>query len=108
MNVALTEREQGIVVTERTAGHSHLGVEDFDGRLASGLAQQFQLEHGRDFTDNVRCLCAACEAAKCTLSSPGATNATIAIDSLWGSLDFCTTETRRFEEICQDLFRSVC
>lgn len=87
-------------MTERTARCSHLGGEDFDGRLASGLGQQFQLEHGRDFTDDVRCLRAACEAAKCILSSPGAANATIVIDSLCGRLEFCVTEMRRFEEIC--------
>jgi L1 cell adhesion molecule like protein len=46
----------------------------------------------------VRRLCTACECAKCTLSS--ATEASIEIDSLFESINFCTSITQpRFEEL---------
>jgi heat shock protein 1/8 len=48
----------------------------------------------------------ACERAKRTLSF--ATQASIEIDSLFEGIDFYTSLTRaRFEELCQDLFRST-
>ena len=48
----------------------------------------------------------ACERAKRTLSS--ATQTSIEIDSLFEGIDFYTSLTRaRFEELCQDLFRST-
>jgi heat shock protein 1/8 len=54
----------------------------------------------------LRRLRTACGRAKRTLSS--ATNATIEIDSLYEGVDFYTSITRaRFEELCQDLFRST-
>jgi heat shock 70kDa protein 1/2/6/8 len=54
----------------------------------------------------VRRLRTACERAKRTLSS--ATQTSIEIDSLFEGIDFYTSLTRaRFEELCQDLFRST-
>lgn len=54
----------------------------------------------------VRRLRTACERAKRTLSS--ATQTSIEIDSLYEGIDFYTSLTRaRFEELCQDLFRST-
>ena len=48
----------------------------------------------------------ACERAKYTLSSANQT--TIEIDSLFEGIDFYTSISRaRFEELCQDLFRST-
>ncbi|KAI6955299.1 Heat shock 70 kDa protein, partial [Hortaea werneckii] len=48
----------------------------------------------------------ACERAKRTLSSSAQTS--IEIDSLFEGIDFYTSITRaRFEELCQDLFRST-
>ncbi|KAJ6582669.1 heat shock protein 70 [Mycena vulgaris] len=48
----------------------------------------------------------ACERAKCTLSSAAQTS--IEIDSLFEGINFYTSITRaRFEELCQDLFRST-
>ena len=48
----------------------------------------------------------ACERAKRTLSSAAQTS--IEIDSLFDGIDFYTSITRaRFEELCQDLFRST-
>ena len=54
----------------------------------------------------LRRLRTACERAKRTLSS--ATQTSIEIDSLFEGIDFYTSLTRaRFEELCQDLFRST-
>ena len=54
----------------------------------------------------VRRLRTACERAKRTLSSAAQTS--IEIDSLFDGIDFYTSITRaRFEELCQDLFRST-
>lgn len=62
-----------------------------------------------DLTTNVRALRrlrTACERAKRTLSSSAQTS--IEIDSLFEGIDFYTSITRaRFEELCQDLFRST-
>lgn len=54
----------------------------------------------------MRRLRTACERAKRTLSSSAQTS--IEIDSLFEGIDFYTSITRaRFEELCQDLFRST-
>ena len=54
----------------------------------------------------LRRLRTACERAKRTLLSAAQT--TIEIDSLFEGIDFYTSLTRaRFEELCQDLFRST-
>jgi hypothetical protein len=62
-----------------------------------------------DLSSNARALRrlrTACERAKRTLSSAAQT--TIEIDSLFEGIDFYTSITRaRFEELCQDLFRST-
>lgn len=54
----------------------------------------------------LRRLRTACERAKRTLSSSAQTS--VEIDSLFEGIDFYTSITRaRFEELCQDLFRST-
>ncbi|KAI6710521.1 hypothetical protein B2J93_1990 [Marssonina coronariae] len=62
-----------------------------------------------DLSTNARALRrlrTACERAKRTLSSSAQTS--IEIDSLFEGIDFYTSITRaRFEELCQDLFRST-
>ena len=62
-----------------------------------------------DLSPNARALRrlrTACERAKRTLSSSAQTS--IEIDSLFEGIDFYTSITRaRFEELCQDLFRST-
>lgn len=67
------------------------------------------LQHKKDLTSNARALRrlrTACERAKRTLSSSAQTS--IEIDSLYEGIDFYTSITRaRFEELCQDLFRST-
>lgn len=69
----------------------------------------FRSKHKKDLTSNARALRrlrTACERAKRTLSSSAQTS--IEIDSLFEGIDFYTSITRaRFEELCQDLFRST-
>ncbi|EXJ60702.1 hsp70-like protein [Cladophialophora yegresii CBS 114405] len=94
-DVSLLTIEEGIFEVKSTAGDTHLGGEDFDNRL--------------DLSSNARALRrlrTACERAKRTLSSSAQTS--IEIDSLYEGIDFYTSITRaRFEELCQDLFRST-
>lgn len=86
-----------------------MGGEDFDNRLVNHFVNEFKRKHKKDLTSNARALRrlrTACERAKRTLSSSAQTS--IEIDSLYEGIDFYTSITRaRFEELCQDLFRST-
>jgi heat shock protein 1/8 len=108
-DVSLLTIEEGIFEVKATAGDTHLGGEDFDNRLVNHFAQEFKRKFKKDLSTNARALRrlrTACERAKRTLSS--ATQTSIEIDSLYEGIDFYTTLTRaRFEELCQDLFRST-
>ncbi|ERT00142.1 heat shock 70kDa protein 1/8 [Sporothrix schenckii 1099-18] len=99
-DVSLLTIEEGIFEVKSTAGDTHLGGEDFDNRLVN---------HFVNVSTNARALRrlrTACERAKRTLSSSAQTS--IEIDSLFEGIDFYTSITRaRFEELCQDLFRST-
>ncbi|EED15041.1 molecular chaperone Hsp70 [Talaromyces stipitatus ATCC 10500] len=108
-DVSLLTIEEGIFEVKATAGDTHLGGEDFDSRLVNHFVQEFKRKHRKDLTTNARALRrlrTACERAKRTLSSSAQTS--IEIDSLFEGIDFYTSITRaRFEELCQDLFRST-
>ncbi|KAF7544594.1 hypothetical protein G7046_g9753 [Stylonectria norvegica] len=108
-DVSLLTIEEGIFEVKSTAGDTHLGGEDFDNRLVNHFVNEFKRKHRKDLGSNVRALRrlrTACERAKRTLSSSAQTS--IEIDSLFEGIDFYTSITRaRFEELCQDLFRST-
>lgn len=126
-DVSLLTIEEGIFEVKSTAGDTHLGGEDFDNRLVNHFVNEFKRKHKspsarfpsgdetsannftEDLTSNARALRrlrTACERAKRTLSSSAQTS--IEIDSLFEGIDFYTSITRaRFEELCQDLFRST-
>lgn len=125
-DVSLLTIEEGIFEVKSTAGDTHLGGEDFDNRLVNHFVNEFKRKHkkvgstsstledshanySQDLTSNARALRrlrTACERAKRTLSSSAQTS--IEIDSLYEGIDFYTSITRaRFEELCQDLFRST-
>ncbi|KAK9759880.1 Hsp70 chaperone [Basidiobolus ranarum] len=108
-DVSLLTIEDGIFEVKATAGDTHLGGEDFDNRLVNHFAQEFKRKNKKDLSNNPRALRrlrTACERAKRTLSSAAQTS--IEIDSLFEGVDFYTSLTRaRFEELCQDLFRST-
>ncbi|KAL9947026.1 Hsp70 chaperone [Verticillium nonalfalfae] len=108
-DVSLLTIEDGIFEVKSTAGDTHLGGEDFDNRLVTHFVNEFKRKHKKDLSANARALRrlrTACERAKRTLSSSAQTS--IEIDSLYEGIDFYTSITRaRFEELCQDLFRST-
>lgn len=108
-DVSLLTIEEGIFEVKATAGDTHLGGEDFDNRLVNHFVNEFKRKHKKDLATNARALRrlrTACERAKRTLSSAAQTS--IEIDSLFEGIDFYTSITRaRFEELCQDLFRST-
>jgi len=127
-DVSLLTIEEGIFEVKSTAGDTHLGGEDFDNRLVNHFVNDFKRKNKKgsysfpphlqldptansesDLTSNARALRrlrTACERAKRTLSSSAQTS--IEIDSLYEGIDFYTSITRaRFEELCQDLFRST-
>jgi len=109
LDVSLLTIEEGIFEVKATAGDLHLGGEDFDNRLVNHFVREFKRKFKKDLSSSppaLRRLRTACERAKRTLSS--ATNTAIEIDSLYEGIDFYTSLTRaRFEELCQDLFRST-
>lgn len=108
-DVSLLTIEEGIFEVKSTAGDTHLGGEDFDNRLVNHFVTEFKRKTKKDLSSNnraLRRLRTACERAKRTLSSSAQTS--IEIDSLYEGIDFYTSITRaRFEELCQDLFRST-
>lgn len=105
----LTIDEGSLFEVKSTAGDTHLGGEDFDNRLVTHFAEEFQRKFKKDLRSNTRALRrlrTACERAKRTLSS--STEASLEIDALHEGVDFYAKITRaRFEELCMDLFRST-
>ena len=105
----LTIAEGSIFEVRSTAGDTHLGGEDFDNRMVNHFIQDFKRKYHKDISKNARALRrlrTACERAKRTLSS--STEAIIEIDALFEGIDFFSKISRaRFEELCQDLFRST-
>ncbi|XP_066992355.2 heat shock 70 kDa protein cognate 2 [Anabrus simplex] len=101
--------EGSLFEVKSTAGDTHLGGEDFDNRLVTFFADEFQRKYKKDLRANSRALRrlrTACERAKRTLSS--STEASLEIDALHEGVDFYSKITRaRFEELCMDLFRST-
>jgi heat shock 70kDa protein 1/2/6/8 len=98
--------KEGIFEVKATACDMHLGGEDFDNRLVNHFVQDFKCMHKKDLSTDARALRrlhTACERAKRTLSSSAQTS--IEIDSLFEGIDYYTSA--RFEELCQDLFRST-
>jgi heat shock protein 1/8 len=86
-----------------------LGGEDFDSRLSNHFVHEFMRKNKKDISSNPRALRRlriARERAKRILSFAASTS--IEIDCLFECIDFCAFLTRdRFEELCQDLFRST-
>jgi heat shock protein 1/8 len=109
-DVSLLTIEDGIFEVRATAGHTHLGGEDFDSNMVKYFCKEFKRKHrGKDLScdpRSMRRLRSACERAKRTLSS--ATQAFIEIDALYDGIDFNSTISRaKFEEINMTLFRNT-
>lgn len=97
----------GWLITSLTNSSANIRVCE---ALPRSLSLELKLTNAtEDLTTNARALRrlrTACERAKRTLSSSAQTS--IEIDSLFEGIDFYTSITRaRFEELCQDLFRST-
>lgn len=101
--------EGSLFEVKSTSGDTHLGGEDFDGRMVDHFAQEFEKKFKKNMKENpkaMRRLRTACERAKRTLSS--STEASLEIDALHEGIDFYSKITRaRFEELCSDLFRAT-
>ena len=108
-DVSLLLIEDGIFEVKATGGNTHLGGEDFDNCLLEYCKNEFKKKYRQDLSDNkksIRRLKTACERAKRTLSSTAQTS--IEIDSLYNGNDFYLTMSRaKFENLCDNLFRST-
>ena len=104
----LTIDDGSLFEVRSTAGDTHLGGEDIDNRMVNHFVEEFKRKYKKDLKGNSRALRrlrTACERAKRSLSS--STQASIEIDSLAEEIDFYSKITRaKFEELCNDLFRS--
>jgi len=109
-DVSLLTIDKGLFEVKATAGDTHLGGEDFDGRIMSFVMDEFIRKHPHlsaelDKNDRaLRRLRTACERAKRMLSTT--TQSMIEIDSFAGGVDLMVTLTRaKFEDMCSDLFQ---
>ena len=104
----LTIDDGSLFEVRSTAGDTHLGGEDIDNRMVNHFVEEFKRKYKKDLKGKSRALRrlrTACERAKRSLSS--STQASIEIDSLAEGIDFYSKITRaKFEELCNDLFRS--
>ncbi|KAK9913504.1 hypothetical protein M0R45_037318 [Rubus argutus] len=102
----LTVSDNGVFDVKATAGDTHLGGEDFDGKMVNYCVEEFERKHGLDVSKNfkaLRRLRNACEKAKRSLSSSMTTE--FEIDCLAEGTDFCITITRaKFEELNMEFF----
>ena len=92
-----------------TGGDTHAGGADIDNILINHFTKEFKTKHRKDLTVSSRAMArlrAACERAKCSLSSSA--QAIIEIDSLFEGQDFTSTLTRaKFDDMCHDFFTKL-
>jgi molecular chaperone DnaK (HSP70) len=107
LDVSLVCLEEDIVEVKAMAGDARLGGDDFEQLMVDHSVAELQPGARQQVLGSPRALrrlCAACEAAKRTLSS--AVEATIEVDALLDGLDFRLVLTRaRFEELNANFFR---
>ena len=108
-DVSLLQIEDGVFEVMATAGDTHLGGEDFDQRVISYLAKQYNKKNSVKVEDDLKTmgkLKREVEKAKRTLSSQMSTR--IEIESFHKGKDFSETLTRaKFEELNMDLFKKT-
>lgn len=108
-DVSLLQIEDGVFEVKATAGDTHLGGEDFDQRVISHFAKQYNKKHNVKIEDDQKTmgkLKREVEKAKRTLSSQMSTR--IEIESFHNGKDFSETLTRaKFEELNMDLFKKT-
>ncbi|XP_050440955.1 heat shock protein 70 A1-like [Adelges cooleyi] len=106
-DVSILQKEKNDVYRVKAiAGDTHLGGEDFDNRLVSYLASEFEQKYKKDIMDcpkALKRLRVVAERTKRSLSSQ--TRGFIHIDVLKGGIDYQTVITRDcFDKLCDDLF----
>ena len=108
-DISLISIEDGVFDVKATAGHTHLGGEDFDNRMVDYFIDEFKKKHKKDLRESQRALRrlrTSCERAKRQLSSN--TQAYIEIDGLYEGIDFNSSISRAaFENMNSDLFRKT-
>jgi endoplasmic reticulum chaperone BiP len=108
-DVSLLSIDKGVFEVLATAGDTHLGGEDFDQRVITHFAKQYNKKHDVDITKDYKTmgkLKREVEKAKRTLSSQMSTR--IEIEAFHNGKDFSETLTRaKFEELNMDLFRKT-
>lgn len=108
-DVSLLQIENGVFEVLATAGDTHLGGEDFDQRVISFLAKQYNKKNNVDIEKDLKTmgkLKREVEKAKRTLSSQMSTR--IEIEAFHQGKDFSETLTRaKFEELNMDLFKKT-
>ena len=108
-DVSLLTIDNGAFEVLATAGDTHLGGEDFDQRIITYLAKQYNKKNDVDITKDLKTmgkLKREVEKAKRTLSSQMSTR--IEIESFHQGNDFSETLTRaKFEELNMDLFKKT-
>src|SRR5207249_1622152 len=76
-DISILEMNKGVFEVLSTSGNTYLGGEDFDERIMTWMAKQFQEETGNDLRKDrlaLQRLKEAAERAKCELSSATETN----------------------------------
>ena len=108
-DVSLLSIEEGVFEVMATAGDTHLGGEDFDQRVITYFAKQYNKKNDIDITKDPKTmgkLKREVEKAKRTLSSQMSTR--IEIEAFHNGKDFSETLTRaKFEELNMDLFKKT-
>jgi heat shock 70kDa protein 1/2/6/8 len=108
-NVAVMTLEEGILEVKAIASDLELGGEDFVSRMVNHSIAHIKRIWKVDIQTNARSvqrLWKECERAMWQLSSSKSVD--IHIDGLFEGRDYSAAITRdRFEELCQDLFRST-
>ncbi|MCJ1380076.1 ATPase with role in protein import into the ER [Xylographa soralifera] len=108
-DVSLLQIENGVFEVLATAGDTHLGGEDFDQRVITFLAKQYNKKNGVEIEKDLKTmgkLKREVEKAKRTLSSQKSTR--IEIEAFHQGKDFSETLTRaKFEELNMDLFKKT-
>ncbi|KAM5539168.1 hypothetical protein V8D89_007041 [Ganoderma adspersum] len=104
-----TPGERNVLILDIGGGNTDASLVTIEEGIIEIKATEFKRKYNKDITGDVHSLHhlhIACQHAKHTLSTTSET--TIAVNSICDDVDFYTSITRaRFEELCQDLFRST-
>ena len=108
-DVSVLSIDEGVFEVLATNGDTFLGGSNFVALMVNHSLDDIRNRMKKDISKNSKALSrlrAACEKAKCILSS--STNTNIEIESLFDGQDYQTTLSRaKFEELCKPLFSST-